>query len=153
MGYVSISPTAPSVPAATHPPTIESNHSCCVIPLPNLVAAGPMGAHTAGKEILRPKIVVEVSAFATSCTLRIMSFTCCSAVKLFWNDMLVPLPAIPPASPAQATPSHTGQTRHVGYRRSRALTRTSLYTRRPGPWAPGAPDGAVCCAEARAGTM
>src|ERR1035441_2565515 len=105
-----MSPTAPKVPAATHPPTRESNHSCCVIPLPNLVPAGPMGAHTAGKEILRPKMVVEVSAFATSCTFRITSFTRCNAVKLFWNDMPVPLPAIPPESPEQATPSQTGQT-------------------------------------------
>ena len=73
-----------------------------------------MGAHTAGKEILRPKMVVEVSACVISCTLRMTSFTRWSAVKLFWNDMPVPLPAIPPESPEQATPSQTGQTRQVG---------------------------------------
>src|SRR5664280_1799143 len=113
-GYLRSSPTEPNVPAATHPPTRASNHSCCVIPLPNLVAAGPMGAATAGNAIRRPKMVVDGSTFLTSCTLRIRIFTRSSAVKLFWNDIPEPDPAIPPPSPEQATPLHTGQTRQVG---------------------------------------
>ena len=150
-GYLGSSPTEPKVPAATHPPTRASNQSSRYPFAETGCPRDPWARHTAGKEILWPKMVVDGSAFVTSCTVRMTSLTRWSAVKLFWNDMPEPAPAIPPTSPEQATPSHTGHTRQVGYRRSRAFVRTSAEDRRALP-APAAPDGPRCCAEALAGS-
>src|ERR1035438_7480867 len=127
--FVGLSPITPPAPAPAHPPMMASKYCSSDSPLPNVTTLPPIVAECAGKESFCPKMVVEVSGFGIvgpSRTDLMLTRTRWSALKLFRNAAPDPTPPNPGKSPAQATPSHSGQTRHSGYRASRAFVYTDF---------------------------